>query len=103
MTCRVNGRNVRSIDDQRDLVVQVHISLKWMTQVEKIVKEVCGMIAFIGQGLESWDIILFLNNVFVRLQWFWLVHHRKDVVAGERVQKSFPGMFTGMEDCNSKK
>ena len=47
-----NGRTLKSIDRQRDLGVQVHRSLKVATQVEKVVKDAYGMLAFISRGSE---------------------------------------------------
>eukprot|EP00061_Rhincodon_typus_P005990 g26154.t1 len=46
----VNGLTLRSIDGQRDHEVQAHSALKVATQVDKVVKKVYGMFAFIGRG-----------------------------------------------------
>lgn len=44
---------IYSIDVQRDLGATVHSSLKVTTQVERVVKNVYVMLAFIVQGLST--------------------------------------------------
>lgn len=47
-----NGTIIRSIDVQRDLREQVHYSLKIATQVNRVVKKMYNIFAYIGQGIE---------------------------------------------------
>ena len=49
---RANGRTLNSVDEQRDLGVCVHRSLKVGNQVDKAVKKAYGVLAFIGRGIE---------------------------------------------------
>eukprot|EP00061_Rhincodon_typus_P011606 g36756.t1 len=99
----VNGRTVRSIDMQRGLDVQIHRSLKVAAQVDKVVEKVCGMLAFIGRGIEYKDrqVMLQLYRILVGLNLehhiqFWSPHYQKVVDALERVQKRFTRMLPGM-------
>ena len=87
--------------------MQIHSSLKVATQVDKVVKKVYGMLAFIGRGVDyrSWKIMLQLYKTLVRLHLeycvqFWLPHYQKDVDALERVQKRFPRILPGLEDMD---
>ena len=100
---RANGRTLGSVDEQRDLGVYVHRSLKVGTQVDKVVKKAYGVLAFIGRGIEfrSRDIMLQLYKTLVRphLEYcvqFWSPHYKKDVEALERVQRRFTRMLPGM-------
>ena len=87
--------------------VQVHRSLKVVTQVEKVVKKAYGMLAFIGRDIEfkNWQVMLQLYRTLVRLHLeysvqFWSPHYQKDVEALERVRKRFTRMLPGMEGIN---
>ena len=100
----VNGRTLKNIDRQRDLGVQIFRSLQVATQVEKVVKNAYGMLAFIGRGIElkNWQVMLQLYRTLVRphLEYsvqFWAPHYQKDVEALRRVQKRFTRMLPGME------
>eukprot|EP00061_Rhincodon_typus_P018572 g47793.t1 len=59
-TYTLNAKVPGSVAEQRDLRAQVHSSLKVESQVDKIVKMVFGMLAFIGQCIEyrSWEAML---------------------------------------------
>ena len=101
---RANGRTLNSVDEQRDLGVCVHRSLKVGNQVDKVVKKAYGVLAFIGRGIEfrSRSVMLQLYTTLVRphLEYcvqFWSPHYRKDVGALERVQRRFTRMLPGME------
>jgi len=67
-TYTVNGRALGSVQEQRDLGVHVHSSLKAESQVDKVVKKAFSTLAF-SQGIEyrSWDIMLQLYKSLVRL------------------------------------
>jgi len=101
---RANGRTLNSVDEQRDLGVYVHRSLKVGSQVDKVVKKAYGVLAFIGRGIEfrSRNVMLQLYKTLVRphLEYcvqFWSPHYKKDVEALERVQRRFTRMLPGME------
>ncbi|XP_060710826.1 uncharacterized protein LOC132835701, partial [Hemiscyllium ocellatum] len=47
-----NGRLLGSVDEQRDLGVHVHRSLKVATQVNSAVRKAYGVLGFIGRGIE---------------------------------------------------
>ncbi|MBB6707153.1 hypothetical protein H7E98_18015 [Proteus mirabilis] len=63
-----NGRILGSVDEQRDLGVHVHRSLKVATQVNSAVKKAYGVLAFIGRGIEFWspEIMLQLYKTLVQ-------------------------------------
>jgi len=48
----VNGRSLKSIDRKRNLGVQVHRSLKVVTQVEKVVKKAYGLLPSMAGALR---------------------------------------------------
>ena len=89
-----------SVEEQRDLGVYVHRSLKVATQVDRALKKAYGVLAFISRGIEfkSRQVMMQLYGALVRphLQ-FWSPHFRKDVEALERVQRRFTRMLPGME------
>eukprot|EP00061_Rhincodon_typus_P002509 g17743.t1 len=62
----VNGRTLNSRDVQKDLGAQVRSSLKVATQVDRVVKNEYGMLAFIVQEIEyrSQDVISELFKAF---------------------------------------
>ena len=100
----IKGRQIRSIETQRDLGVQVHKSMKVATQVENVVRKAYRMLAFIGRGIEfkSCRLMLQLYRTLVRphLEYcvqFWSPYYRKDVECLERVQRRFTRMLPGME------
>ena len=79
------------------------------TQVEKVVKEAYGMLAFIGQNIEfkNCQVMLQLYRTLVRphLEYsvqFWSPHYQKDVEALERAQKRFIRMLPCMEGISYK-
>jgi len=48
-----NGKILGSVDEQRDLGVHVHRSLKVATQVDRgLLRRRTGVLAFIGRGIE---------------------------------------------------
>ncbi|MDZ1603208.1 reverse transcriptase family protein, partial [Klebsiella pneumoniae] len=101
----VNGRVLGSVEEQRDLGVYVHRSLKVATQVDRAVKKAYGVLAFINRGIEfkSREVMMQLYRTLVRphLEYcvqFWSPHFRKDVEALERVQRRFTRMLPGMEN-----
>ncbi|XP_059510326.1 adenylate kinase 2, mitochondrial isoform X1 [Stegostoma tigrinum] len=101
---RIKGRILGSVEEQRDLGVQVHSSLKVPTQVDKVVKKAYGVLAFINRGIEfkSREVMLQLYKTLVRphLEYcvrFWSPYYRKDVEALERVQRRFTRMLPGLE------
>ena len=47
---RVNGRVLRNVEEQRDLGVHIHRSLKVTTQVVRAVKKAHGVLAFINRA-----------------------------------------------------
>eukprot|EP00061_Rhincodon_typus_P001620 g15291.t1 len=100
---RVNRKIVGSVEEQRDLGVHVHSSLKAATQVDRV-KKACDVLAFINRGIEfkSRDVILQLYKSLVRphLEYcvqFWSPHYRKGVEALEKVQRRFTRILPGME------
>ena len=104
MEYTANGKILGSVDEQMDLGVHVHRSLKVATQVDRVVKKAYGVLAFIGRGIEfrSHEVMLQLYKTLVRpnLEYcvqFWSPHYRKDVEALERVQRRFTRMLPGME------
>eukprot|EP00061_Rhincodon_typus_P011492 g36540.t1 len=103
-TYTLNGKILSSFDEQRNLGVQVHRSLKVESQINRVVKTTFGIPAFIGQRIENrrWEVMLQLYRTLVRplLEYcilFWCPCHRKDVVKLERVQKRFRKMLSGLE------
>ena len=48
----INGRTLGSMEDQKDLGVRVHRTLKAAAQVEAVVKKAYGVLAFINRGLS---------------------------------------------------
>jgi len=49
----VNGRNLKCIDRQRDLSVQVHsVVTEVTTQLENVVGKAYGMLAFMDRGID---------------------------------------------------
>ena len=70
-TYSVNGRALGRVTEQRDLVVQVHSSLKVESQIDRVVKKTFGMLGFIGQNIEyrSWDDLLKLYKTLVSHTW----------------------------------
>ncbi|WP_221627760.1 reverse transcriptase domain-containing protein, partial [Proteus mirabilis] len=89
-----NGRILGSVDEQRDLGVHVHRSLKVATQVNSAVKKAYGVLAFIGRGIEfrSPEVMLQLYKTLVRphLEYcvqFWAPYLRKYVLALEHIQR----------------
>eukprot|EP00061_Rhincodon_typus_P006610 g27431.t1 len=87
----VNGRILRNTNIQMDLGVQVHGSLKVATQVAKVIKKGCDMLAFITRGVEykSWQNMLQRYKTLLRPHWeycvqFWSPHYQKDVEALEK-------------------
>eukprot|EP00061_Rhincodon_typus_P004189 g21957.t1 len=109
ITYTVNGRTLGSVVEQRDLEVQVHSSLKVASQVDRVVKKVFSMLAFIAQTIEyrSWNVILRLYRMFVSplLEYciqFWLPCCRKNIIKLERVQKRFMRMLLGLEVLSYK-
>eukprot|EP00061_Rhincodon_typus_P012003 g37427.t1 len=79
-TYTLNGKVLRSVAELRHLGVHVHCPLIVESQMDRVVKKVFGMLAFIGQCIEygSW----------------------KDVVKLETVQKRFARMLPGLESLN---
>ncbi|GCC34259.1 hypothetical protein chiPu_0012732 [Chiloscyllium punctatum] len=65
---RVNGRVLSKVEEQRDLGVYVHRSLKVATQVDKACKKAYGVFAFISRGIEfkSREVMLQLYRTLVR-------------------------------------
>eukprot|EP00061_Rhincodon_typus_P000495 g11892.t1 len=65
---RVNGKILGSVEEQRDLGVHVRSSLKAATQVDGVVKEAYGVLAFINRGIEfkSRELMLQLYKTLVR-------------------------------------
>jgi len=70
-----------SVDEQRDLGVHVHRSLRFATQVDRAVKKAYGVLAFIGRGIElqSQEVMLQLYKTLERphLEYcvqFWSPH-----------------------------
>ncbi|GCC36001.1 hypothetical protein chiPu_0014492 [Chiloscyllium punctatum] len=99
-----NGRILESADEQRDLGVHVHRSLKVASQVDRAVKKAYSVLAFINRGIEfrNQEVMLQLYKALVRLHLeycvhFWSPHYKKDVEALERVQSRFTRMLPGME------
>lgn len=91
-TYTVNGKELRSVKEQRDLGVQIHCPLKVVLQVDRVVKAAFGILAFINQSIEyrSWDNMLRLYKALVRpnLEYcaqFWSPSYRKDINKIERV------------------
>ncbi|XP_059805558.1 uncharacterized protein LOC132380631 [Hypanus sabinus] len=104
---KVNGRILGSVEEQRDLGVHVHRSLKVASQVDRVVKKVYRVLTFISQGKEfkQRDVMMQLYKTWVRphLEYciqFWSPHYRKDVEALERVQRRFTRMLPGLESMN---
>ena len=100
----MNGRTLGKTDEQRDLGVKVHKSLKAAGHVDRVVKKAFGMLAFISRGIEykSRGVMMELYRTLVRPQLeycvqFWSPHYRKDVLALEKVQRRFTRMLPGME------
>lgn len=50
----MNGRALVNVE-QRDQGVQVHSSLKVVSQVDRVVNKAFGTLAFISQGIENRD------------------------------------------------
>ncbi|XP_072443501.1 RNA-directed DNA polymerase from mobile element jockey isoform X1 [Chiloscyllium punctatum] len=101
----VNDRVLSKVEEQRDLGVYVHSSLKVATQVDRASKKAYGVLAYISRRIEfkSREVMLQLNRTLVRprLEYcvqFWSPHFRKDVEALERVQRRFTRMLPGMEN-----
>lgn len=101
---RVKGRVLKTVEEQRDLGVHIHRSLKVATQVDRAVKKAFSVLAFINRGLEfkSHGVMLQLYRTLVRphLEYcvqFWSPHYKKDVEALERVQRRFTRMLPGLE------
>ena len=101
---RVKGRVLKNVEEQRDLGVHIHRSLKVATQVDRAVKKAYGVLAFINRGLEfkNRGVMLQLYRTLVRphLEYcvqFWSPHYKKDVEALERVQRRFTRMLPGLE------
>ena len=63
-----NGRMLRRVIEQKDLVGQVHGSLKVESQVDRVAKKAFGMLGFIGQNIEyrGWGVLLKLHKTLVR-------------------------------------
>ena len=102
---RINGQLLKSVDEQRDLGIQIHTPLKVAAQVDRVVKKAYGMLGFIHRGIEfkSREVMLQLYKSLVRphLKYciqFWSSHYRKDVEAMERVQRRFTRMLPGLEN-----
>ncbi|XP_078059894.1 uncharacterized protein LOC144485672 [Mustelus asterias] len=100
---KMKGTILSSVEDQKDLGVRVHRTLKSASQVEDAVKKAYGVLAFINRGIEfrSREIMLQLYRTLVRphLEYcaqFWSPHYRKDVEAIERVQRRFTRMLPGL-------
>jgi len=98
------GSVLGNVEEQRDLGVYVHRSLKVATQMDRAVKKAYGVLAFISRGIEfkSCEVMLQLYKTLVRphLEYcaqFWSPHFRKDVEALERVQRRLTRMLPGME------
>jgi len=103
-TYSVNGGALGRVAEQRDLVVQVHCSLKVESQMDKVVKKAVGMLGFIGQNIEyrSCDVLLKLYSTLVRpeLEYcvqFWSSYYCNDIIKRETVQKRFTRMLPGLD------
>jgi len=99
----VNGRTPGSCVEQRDLGVFVHRSLKGEGQVSRGVKKANGTLTFINRGIDykSREVMLELYRTLVRSQLehcvqFWSLHHGKDVIVLEGVQRRFTRMLPGV-------
>ena len=95
----ITGKTLGSVEDQKDLGVRVHRTLKAASQVEAVVKKAYGVLAFINRGIEirSREIMLQLYKTLVRphLEYcaqFWSPHYRKDV---EKIEKGCRGDLLG--------
>ena len=100
----MNGMTLGSSEEQRDLGVCVHRSLKAEGHVSGVVKKAYGTLAFINRGIDykSREVMLELYRTLVRPQLeycvqFWSPHYRKDVIALEGVQRRFTRMLPGMK------
>ena len=62
----MNGRTLGNV--MGHLGIQVYISLKVESQVDRAMKKAFGMLAFISQGIEysSWEVMLQLSRTLVR-------------------------------------
>jgi len=99
----IKGKTLSTVEDQKDLGVRVHRTLKSASQVEEVVKKAYGVLAFINRGIEfrSPGIMMQLYKTLVRphLEYcaqFWSPHYRKDVEKIERVQRRFTRMLPGL-------
>ena len=95
----MKGLTLGSSEEQRDLGVFVHRSLKAERQVNMVVKKAYGTLAFINRGVDykSREVMMELYRT-LQLEYcvpFWSSHYRKDVIAPERVQRRFTGMLPG--------
>jgi len=105
----MNGRTLGSSEEQRDLGVIIHRSLKVAEQVNRVVNKVNGTLVFISQGIECKrkEVMLGLYRALVRPQLehcvqFGSPHYRKDVIALEGVQRRFTRMLPGTERLSYK-
>eukprot|EP00061_Rhincodon_typus_P002369 g17353.t1 len=78
----------------------MHSSLKVASQLDRMVKKACNMLASISRGIEyrSWDLMLQLYKLLVRphLEYcvqFWSRCYRKDIVKLESDQRRFTRML----------
>eukprot|EP00061_Rhincodon_typus_P001239 g14145.t1 len=97
---RDRGRILGSEEEQRDLGVHVHRSLKIATQVDRFVKKTYGVLSFIVRGIEfkNREVMLQLYKTLVRQHLEYCVqfsspHYRKDVEALDRVHRRFTRML----------
>lgn len=65
----VNGRDLSNVVVLVVLGMQVQSLLKMVTQVDRTVQKAFGVLAFIGQVIESkkWDVMMQLKKTLVRL------------------------------------
>ena len=59
-TYALNGKALGSVEEQRNVGVEVYSLLKVASQIDRVVKKAFSTLAFISQGTEyrSWDIRL---------------------------------------------
>ena len=64
----IKGKTLGNVEDQKDLGVRVHRTLKAASQVEAVVKKAYGILAFINRGIEfrNREIMLQLYRTLVR-------------------------------------
>ena len=93
-TYTINGVQLASVEQERDLGVVISKDLKPSKQVSEVVKTANKLIGFIGRAFEfrTEEIILNLYNALVRphLEYCvqcWSPYYKKDILKLERVQR----------------